>query len=77
MNFEKDDVVILNGETEYLIVDTMYYNSSKYLYLAKMDGSAFSIVRLENRDNSIGLSKLSDEEYGIVLDLFNKQINNN
>lgn len=75
MNFEKDNVVMLNGGIEYLIVDTVYYNSNKYLYLSRMDMEEFAIVGVQNKDGAVVLSKLSDEEYSVVLDILNKQNN--
>lgn len=75
MNFEKDDVVILEGGIEYLIVDTVHYNSNKYLYLARLDKDDFALVKLDNKDNSVVLSKLSDDEYDAVLNLFVVQNN--
>ena len=73
MDFQKDQVVILNGGVEYIVLDTTIYESNKYLLLSKLNDAKITVVKVEKRDNDIGLAKLSDEEYQNVLLQFNDQ----
>lgn len=70
MELEKNNIVTLNGGSEYLIVDTILYNANKYLYLARLDQDELAFVKVDNRDNVLVLAKLSDEEYQVVSRLF-------
>jgi len=70
MELEKNNIVTLNGGSEYLIVDTILYNANKYLYLARLDQDELAFVKVDNKDNVLVLAKLSDEEYQVVSRLF-------
>ncbi|MBE6151726.1 MAG: hypothetical protein E7165_00210 [Firmicutes bacterium] len=73
MNFEKDQILTLENNLEYLVVDIVNYNNNQYLYLVRMDEDKFNIVKVINENGIIGLGKLSDEEYYNVLELLHKQ----
>ena len=71
--FEKDKVIILNGGLEYLVLDTTIYESNQYLLLSKLHDEKITVVKVENINGTVGLAKLSDEEYQKVLLQFNEQ----
>lgn len=73
MNFEKDQILTLDNNLEYLIVDIMHYDNNEYLYLVRMDKDEFNIVKVIRNNNEVGLGKLTDEEYYDVLELLHNQ----
>lgn len=73
MSFEKDQILTLENNFEYLVVDTVNYNNNQYLYLSRMDEDKFNIVKVINDNGIIGLGKLNDEEYYDVLEQLHKQ----
>lgn len=73
MRFEKDQILTLENNFEYLVVDTVNYNNNQYLYLSRMDEDKFNIVKVINDNGIIGLGKLNDEEYYDVLEQLHKQ----
>lgn len=73
MRFEKDQILTLENNFEYLVVDTVNHNNNQYLYLSRMDEDKFNIVKVINDNGIIGLGKLNDEEYYDVLEQLHKQ----
>ena len=73
MRFEKDQILTLENNFEYLVVDTVNHNNNQYLYLSRMDEDKFNIVKVINDNGIVGLGKLNDEEYYDVLEQLHKQ----
>ena len=76
MNFEKDDVVKLSNGAEYIVVDIVNYNYNKYLYLSSLKTDEIAVVRVDIKDGSVLLSKMSGDEYYNVLKLLTDKNSN-
>lgn len=70
MNFEIDKVVTIDNDEKYLIADTVEMNSKKYLYLSALEKKHFVIARVDEIDGQVGLSKLEEDEFKEVLEMF-------
>lgn len=57
--FEKNDVVLLEDNKEYLIVDIVTIEEDKYVYLMEIDNNMNFIVGLLNEKNQ--LLEVTDE----------------
>lgn len=57
--FEKNDVVLLEDNKEYLIVDIVAIEEDKYVYLMEIDNNMNFIVGLLNEKNQ--LLEVTDE----------------
>lgn len=69
---EKGDLVTLNNEKQYVVVDQLKYKGKNYLFLSSKDGiSDISIFLFENDD----LKVIKDVElYKALLSIFNEKV---
>jgi len=73
MEFKKGNIVTIENNKEYVIVEMVEYNNFNYLYLACLDGNEFAIVKLESNEGRPVFGRLENDEYNTVLNLlFNK-----
>lgn len=57
--FEKNDLVSLNDNKEYLIIDIVVIDEKKYIYLMDINDNKNFIVGLLNEENQV--SELTDQ----------------
>ena len=69
------DVVTLENNEEYLIVETIINNNNRYVFLAnEKNNKDIAIRKVITKDNQEYLTKLdSEEEFEEVLKLFNNK----
>lgn len=72
--FEKNDVVLLEDNKEYLIVDIVTIEEDKYVYLMEIDNNMNFIVGLLNENNQ--LLEVTDEN--VIKEVFTEiKVKNN
>ena len=66
--------MILEDGKEYYIIDTIVNNDDKYLIFANDETKDFAVRKVVNNNNKECITKLdSNEEYELVIALFNKK----
>ena len=66
------DILEIDGEGNFIIIDEVDYNNNKYLYLMNMnDTTDFFIRKQKDNDTIVGLDK--DEEFANVMRLFTEK----
>ncbi len=61
MNLEKGNVITLENNKKYLILDNFIYNNEQYLYISSLDIRHICFVKVVNIDNEINIHILKDE----------------
>lgn len=74
MKYEKNGVLTLSNNNDYYIIETLKHDDNEYLYLTGIDDKTLSIVKVINKDGNVELSKLDDNEFIQVRDLFAEKI---
>ena len=66
------DILEIDGEGNFIIIDEVDYNNNKYLYLMNMnDTTDFFIRKQKDIDTIVGLD--NDEEFANVMRLFTEK----
>ena len=66
------DILEIDGEGNFIIIDEVDYNNNKYLYLMNMnDTTDFFIRKQMDNDTIVGLD--NDEEFANVMRLFTEK----
>ena len=61
MNLEKGNVITLENNKKYLILDNFIYNNEQYLYISSLDTRHICFVKVSNIKNEINIHVLKDE----------------
>ena len=65
------NTVVLENGIEYTEVDDLIYNNTRYVLLANVDNVKDSCIRkIRINDNVSYISRLSDSEFSVILDMF-------
>lgn len=65
------NTVVLENGIEYTEVDDLIYNNTRYVLLANVDNVKDSCIRkIKINDDGSYISRLSDSEFNIILDMF-------
>lgn len=62
MNLEKGNIVTLENNKKYLILDNFTYNDDQYLYISSLDIKHICFVKVANIDNEIDIHVVKDEK---------------
>ena len=46
MNFEKDEILILEDNREFIVVETLEVDNTRFLYLKSLDIDKYTIVKI-------------------------------
>lgn len=66
------EILEIDGEGNFIVIDEVDYNDNKYLYLMNLnDTTDFFIRKQKNDDTIVGLD--SDEEFANVMKLFTEK----
>lgn len=61
MNLEKGNVITLENNKNYLILDNFIYNNEQYLYISSLDIRHICFVKVSYADDDVDIHILKDE----------------